>query len=224
MATTRSGGLDAGLASLPTTPPATDRAMRVAIADESPLLIDGVAHALEDRSDIRVVARATSGAERMAQIDGRAADVVIIEPWMRSGDGLDAISALSLTHPKTVLIALSTVQQPDHVDQVLSSGASGYISKDVPPDDFASLVRRICSGVLVRPRSAGAGAPVHALTRREREVLSLVADGLSNQAVGERLFVTEQTVKFHLGNIYRKLGASNRTEAARRAMRAGLIS
>lgn len=203
-------------------PSPAGRATRVAIADDSPMLMDGVARALGDGSSVSVVARATSGSELLAKVDGRDPDVAIIEPWMSSGDGLDAIAALSHECPDTTVIALSGVQQPEYVEQVLAQGADGYIGKDVPPADFASLVRRIREGVLVRPRAMAPDGPAHALTAREREVLALVAEGLSNQEVGRRLFVTEQTVKFHLGNVYRKLGASNRTEAARKALSLGL--
>jgi DNA-binding NarL/FixJ family response regulator len=198
--------------------------LRVAIADDCPLLMDGIAHSLEGNGSVAVVIRATSGADLLAALSRTPVDVVLIEPWMRSGDGLDAIAEIALSSAAPTIIALSAVRLPDQVDQAIERGANGYIGKDVPPTDLPSLVRRVASGVLVRPRPAVNGGPTHALTAREREVLALVADGLSNQEVGDRLFVTEQTVKFHLGNVYRKLGASNRTEAARKGMRAGLIA
>lgn len=203
--------------------PAATR-LRVAIADDCPLLIDGIAHSLEDNGAVAVVIRAASGADLLAALSRTAVDVVLIEPWMRSGDGLDAIAEIAGSGGAPVIIALSAVRLPGRVDQAIERGAHGYIGKDVPPADLPSLVRRVASGIMVRPRPAVNGGPVHALTAREREVLALVADGLSNHEVGDRLFITEQTVKFHLGNVYRKLAASNRTEAARKAVRAGLIA
>jgi DNA-binding NarL/FixJ family response regulator len=204
-------------------PPAPSR-LKVAIADDCPLLIDGIAHSLEGDGGMTVATRATSGAALLAALEHTAVDTVLIDPWMRSGDGLDAIVEIARRSDAPIVIALSAARLPDQVDEAMSSGASGYIGKDVPPADLPSLMRRVASGVLVRPRATANGGPAQALTAREREVLALVADGLSNHEVGDRLFITDQTVKFHLGNVYRKLAASNRTEAARKAMKAGLIA
>jgi DNA-binding NarL/FixJ family response regulator len=204
-------------------PPAPG-SFRVALADDCPLLMEGIAHSLEDDGGVSVAIRATSGEALLAALEHTAVDMVLIDPWIRSGDGLDAIAEIARRGDAPIVVALSAARLPDQVDEAMASGASGYIGKDVPPADLPSLMRRVASGVLVRPRATPNGGPVHALTAREREVLAMVADGLSNHEVGDRLFITEQTVKFHLGNVYRKLAASNRTEAARKAMKAGLIA
>jgi DNA-binding NarL/FixJ family response regulator len=198
------------------------RPRSVAIADDSLLLIESIARALDANPDVVIAARATSGDDLLAYVSRRRADVVLLDPWMEGLDGLAVISFLA-EQPGVTVIALSSVSQPERVDQAIAAGAAGCIMKDTSPSDLASLVGRVAAGVLVRPRRATATTSAHALTAREREVLALVAEGLSNLDVANRLFVTEQTVKFHLGNVYRKLGVTNRTAASRWAATAGLI-
>jgi len=184
--------------------------------------MDGAAGALEKWAGAKVVARATSIVELLPQVRERAPDVVLIDPWMHDGEGLDAIAAMRDAYPALTIIALSPLQQSDRVERALERGADGYVGKDIPADDLAALVRRVHAGVVVRPRAVRYAS--RSLTQREAQVIQLVAEGLSNGDVATRLFVSEQTVKFHLSNIYRKLGAHNRTEAARIALRMGLIN
>lgn len=192
------------------------RRLRVAAADPSPLVMEAAIHRLSRDGRVSVLAQVTSAPALLRMIDGNHPDVVIIDPLIDGG--IDAIAAIAGMHPRVVIIALGDGRDVDGVDGALAAGADGYIAKDVPADDFAPLVRRICAGMTVRPRHNGAAGPVHALTRRERQVLALLADGLPNKQIARQLFVTEQTVKFHLANIYRKLGVQNRTQAARRAV------
>lgn len=191
------------------------RRMRVAAADASPLVMEAAIQRLSRDGHVSVLVQVTTASALLRGIDGHRPDIVIIDPSL--ADGLDAIAAIARTHPDAVIIALGDGHDADGVDGALGAGANGYIAKDVPAEDFAPLVRRICGGMTVRPRRNGAAGPAHALTRREREVLVLLADGLPNKQIARQLFVTEQTVKFHLANIYRKLGVQNRTQAARRA-------
>ncbi|NBP86617.1 MAG: DNA-binding response regulator [Mycobacteriaceae bacterium] len=198
--------------------------VRVALADEQPLLMDGVARALDGSSGMRVVLQATSGAELLQRLDDVPVDVVLIEPWMRDGDGLDAISALTTRFPELPIIALSGVADPGHVQQAVALGVHAYVGKSTRANDLPSIVRHVIAGAMVMPAVSTDGRSVLDLTPRELEVLRLAAEGLSNSEIGSRLYVTEQTIKFHLGNIYRKMGVSNRTEAAHQALRRGLIS
>ena len=198
--------------------------VRVALADEQPLLMDGVARALDGSSGMRVVLQATSGAELLQRLDDVPVDVVLIEPWMRDGEGLDAISGLTTRFPELPIIALSGVADPGHVQQAVALGVHAYVGKSTRANDLPSIVRHVIAGAMVMPAVSTDGRSVLDLTPRELEVLRLAAEGLSNSEIGSRLYVTEQTIKFHLGNIYRKMGVSNRTEAAHQALRRGLIS
>ena len=198
--------------------------VRVAIADEQPLLMDGVAHAIDAAAGMRVIVRATSGDDLLDRLVDHPVDVVLLEPGMHTGDGLDAIGAVRGLYPETSVIALSSVSDPGHVQQAVAAGANAYVGKSTSAGDLPSIVRHVMAGALVLPGGASETHSVLDLTPRELEVLRLAAEGMTNCEIGTQLYVTEQTVKFHLGNIYRKLGVANRTEAAHQALRRGLIS
>ncbi len=211
--------------------------MRVAIADDHRLMLDGIKRALETAPDIEVVGEAMSGDEMLALLPTIDPDVVILDLRMPNGDGLDTLSRIRQDHPGMKVIILSMFEDSEHIDQALQRGADGYVVKSINPLDLPSTIRQVVEGtvhlrgVATSATSAEQGdAPagpksvsVDVLTERELSILRLVAEGLSNLDIANRLFVTEQTVKFHLSNIYRKLGVANRTEATRYAYRARLI-
>ncbi len=208
--------------------------MRVAIADDHRLMLDGIKRALETAPDITVVGEAMSGDEMLRLLPTIEADVVILDLRMPNGDGLETLTRIRETHPGLKVIILSMFDDSEHIDQALQRGADGYVVKSINPLDLPSTIRQVVEGN-VHLRSvavpAGAAGASHArprgndspLTDREMSILKLVAEGLSNMDIANRLFVTEQTVKFHLSNIYRKLNVANRTEATRYAYKAGLI-
>ncbi len=125
------------------------------------------------------------------------------------------------------------IEDSEHIDQAIHQGASGYVVKSINPLDLPSTIRQVIEGTIYHPRGCGGeggSAPTGSgsghpggLTDRELSILRLVAEGLSNLDIASKLYVTEQTVKFHLSNIYRKLGVGNRTEATRFAYRNGMI-
>lgn len=211
--------------------------MRVAIADDHRLMLDGIKRALETAPDIEVVGEAMSGDEMLALLPTIEPDVVILDLRMPNGDGLDTLSRIRQDHPGMKVIILSMFEDSEHIDQALQRGADGYVVKSINPLDLPSTIRQVVEGTVhlrgvatsatpaqegdVHPAPKTSGVDV--LTERELSILRLVAEGLSNLDIANRLFVTEQTVKFHLSNIYRKLGVANRTEATRYAYRAGLI-
>lgn len=209
--------------------------MRVAIADDHRLMLDGIKRALETAPDITVVGEAMSGDEMMRLLPTIEADVVILDLRMPNGDGLDTLTRIREKHPELKVIILSMFDDSEHIDQALQRGADGYVVKSINPLDLPSTIRQVVEGnVHLRSVAVPSGAPGEAkqpgargrdtpLTDRELSILKLVAEGLSNMDIANRLFVTEQTVKFHLSNIYRKLAVSNRTEATRYAYKAGLI-
>ncbi len=199
------------------------QAIRVAMLDDQPLFIDGVEMAIEHSGDMTMVLRSGSVDHLLHALSRVDADILLMEPWVRSGDGLDGVAAVKAHHPSVAIIALSHWSDAAHVKQVVANGAHGYVSKSTRAADLPSIIRHIATGATVLPSTASRGPGGSDLTPREIEVLALAAEGLSNSEIGRNLFVTEQTVKFHLGNIYRKLGVGNRTEAAHIATRRGLI-
>lgn len=211
--------------------------MRVAIADDHRLMLDGIKRALETAPDIEVVGEAMSGDEMLALLPTVEPDVVILDLRMPNGDGLDTLSRIRELHPGMKVIILSMFEDSEHIDQALQRGADGYVVKSINPLDLPSTIRQVVEGA-VHLRGVAIAAPeggtapaeparpasgLDLLTERELSILRLVAEGMSNLDIANRLFVTEQTVKFHLSNIYRKLGVANRTEATRYAYRAGLL-
>ena len=213
----------------------TQSTMRVAIADDHRLMLDGIKRALETAPDITVVGEAMNGEDMLRIIPDCQPDVVLLDLRMPNGDGLETLSRIRERHPALKVIILSMFEDADHVDQALRRGAHGYVVKSINPLDLPSTIRQVVEGT-VHLRSVPSHAPssrtddsgdtplpVSNLTNREHSILKLVAEGLSNLEIANTLFVTEQTVKFHLSNIYRKLGVGNRTEATRYAYRHGLI-
>jgi DNA-binding NarL/FixJ family response regulator len=174
-----------------------------------------------------------SGEEMLSIVPRVRPDVVILDLRMPKGDGLTTLAALRKDYPDLKIIILSMFEDSEHIDQALHQGASGYVVKSINPLDLPSTIRQVVEGTVYHPRGRGgeAGGPSGAtggghpggLTDRELSILRLVAEGLSNLDIASKLYVTEQTVKFHLSNIYRKLGVGNRTEATRYAYRNGLI-
>jgi DNA-binding NarL/FixJ family response regulator len=212
---------------LPTRPP-----LRIAIADDHRLMLDGIKRALETAPDIAVVGEAMSGEEMLELVPRVNPDVVILDLRMPKGDGLTTLAQLRKDFPDLKVIILSMFEDPEHIDQALHQGAAGYVVKSINPLDLPSTIRQVVEGTVYHPRGraldpgeagGGSGTQATALTDRELSILRLVAEGLSNLDIASRLYVTEQTVKFHLSNIYRKLGVGNRTEATRYAYRNGMI-
>ncbi len=197
-------------------------------------MLESVRRALENADDISVVGEATSGSEMLELIPKVSPDVAIIDLRMPDGDGLSTLTAIRREHPDVKVIVLSAFEDSEHIDEALSLGADGYVVKSIDPRDLPSTVRQVVAGNVYHPRGrsdpgterASAEESVIAdtgLTERELTILRLVAEGLSNMDIAGKLYVTEQTVKFHLSNIYRKLGVANRTEATRFAYRNNLI-
>ena len=195
---------------------------RLAVLDEYPIQTVGLATALAASDTIRVVLSATSSAALIEGLPEANADAVLIEPWTRSHDGLTTIETIVADYPGIVVIAMSRLWDNSHVARALEAGAAGYLSKSMNIADLPAMVRHVCDGGVIRPQHNGNAPAAAGLTAREREVLSMAARGRSNALIGDELFITAQTVKFHLSNAYRKLGVQNRTEAAHVAARLGI--
>jgi DNA-binding NarL/FixJ family response regulator len=201
------------------------------ICDPHPMWLDAVELVLR-RTGVEVVAKTTSASEAITLAEQHRPELLItaIEHAPGEPSGLVLIERARAAVPELRLIVLSMHGEPETIDAAFASGATAYVVKTASPDDLASAVRQTFSHSVYLPGRPQAAAPppkaVDAepeLTRRELEILRLVAEGHSNAQLAKMLWVTEQTVKFHLSNIYRKLGVANRTEASRWAQVHGLL-
>ena len=203
--------------------------MRVLIADDHPLILAGIKRALESADGFEVVAEANTGSQVLPLISQTDPDLALLDLRMPEMDGLTCLDRIRQQHPKVKVVILSVSTDPEVVQTVLNHGAAAYVVKSVNPIDLSSALRQALEGTVFSavglPEKTAQEDAVKAagLTERETTILKALARGLSNEAIGKELWVAEQTVKFHLTNIYRKLDVSNRTEAARYAYEHGLI-
>ena len=203
--------------------------MKILIADDHPLMLAGVRHSLEADEGFEVVAEARSGTEVLPLIGRTSPDAVLLDLRMPGIDGLGCLDRIVARHPNTKVIVLSVTSDPERIQAAFRHGACGYIVKGIDVIDLPSAIRQAVDGTAYHALGLPAlneesAVKAAGLTERELTIIKAVARGLSNQAIGRELWVTEQTVKFHLTNIYRKLRVANRTEAARWAFAHGLLS
>jgi DNA-binding NarL/FixJ family response regulator len=203
------------------------------LVDQHPLWLDAV-EPVVTKIGVEVVARSTSAADAQGLVEQLRPTVLVTGLDMPAGelDGIALIRRAREAVPELKVIVLSMHHDPVHIDAALEAGAVAYVVKTAQADDIASAIRQAFSHSIylagARPAAAVETAPSASaaaeLTRREVEILQLVAEGHSNAQLARKLWVTEQTVKFHLSNIYRKLDVANRTEASRWAQLNGLLS
>ncbi|MBA3843669.1 MAG: response regulator transcription factor [Actinobacteria bacterium] len=202
--------------------------MRVLIADDHRLIAEGIKRALDAEEDFEVVAEASTGSQILPLVRRTNPDLVLLDLRMPGLDGLSALEQIKRDHPSIKVVILSASTEPAVIQSALERGASAYVIKSVNPVDLPSTLRQAMDGTVFHavglpPKGLPSGATELGLTPREIGIIQALARGLSNQAIGKELFVAEQTVKFHLTNIYRKLDAANRTEAVRLAYQRGII-
>lgn len=193
--------------------------MKVLIADDHQLVLEGVRRTLERDEDIEVVGEATTGSQVLPFVRRTTPDVLLLDLRMPQMDGLACIEQVRKHCPKVKIVVLSAYTDGERIQAALSRGASGYIVKSVNPVDLPSALRQAVDGTFFGPMGSPGeeddAVAASGLTERELGILKALARGLSNHAIAKECWVSEQTVKFHLSNIYRKLGVANRTEAAR---------
>jgi DNA-binding NarL/FixJ family response regulator len=201
--------------------------LKVVIADDHRLTLDGVRRTLEAVEDIDVVGTASSGSQVLPLVKRTQPDIAVLDIRMPGIDGITCLELLRKNHPEVKVVMLSAYSDRDQVQTALGRGASAYIAKTVNPVDLPSALRQVFEGTVYHAigiaEASGDAGPATDLTERELTVLRALARGLSNKAIGHEYWVTEQTVKFHLGNIYRKLGVQNRTAAVHYAHQHGLV-
>jgi DNA-binding NarL/FixJ family response regulator len=200
-----------------------NKLIRVVLADDHALVLEGLRSLLGPEEDILVIASATDGERLLEAVARFAPDVVVTDIQMPYMDGVTGLEKIRRRFPETRILVLTAYSDAETMRAVLTCGADGLLFKTDPPEQTIRAIRQVMEGQLVYPAAARRwmfapqvqADPVVALSGREEEVLTAVAEGLTNFEVAERLHISENTVKFHLQNIYQRLGVTNRTEASR---------
>jgi DNA-binding NarL/FixJ family response regulator len=209
--------------------------IEVLLADDHPLMLAGIRRALERADHIQIVGEARSGPELLGMIERRRPKVVLMDLRMPGVTGCGCIEEITTRWPEVKVVVLSASDDRPTIDCALAAGAVAYVVKSVNAFDIASILRQALGNAAVfhamaNPRPTVVGEPAAteahgpALTEREQTILASVAAGLTTAAISEQLWVSEHTVKFHLTNIYRKLGVPNRAGAVRYALENGLVA
>jgi DNA-binding NarL/FixJ family response regulator len=191
-------------------------------------MVEGTKQALERAGGFEVVGEAVNGVQVLPLVRRLKPELVLLDLRMPQMDGLTCLSKIKKEFPDIRVAILSVSQDPELIQTALKRGANAYIVKSIDPDDLAAALRQALDGNVfttagVTEEPGERAARDAGLTERELMIVRAVARGLSNEAIAKELWVAAQTVKFHLTNIYRKLGVSNRTEAARYAFEQGLV-
>lgn len=222
-----------------------DDAIRVLIVDDHAVVRQGLRTFLElqdgSKLPIKVVGEASNGNSAVELARHMQPDIVLLDLVMPKLDGIGAIPKIMACSPTSRIIVLTSFGEDDKVLPAIRAGAHGYLLKDIPPEDLVHAIREAHLGkVQLHPEaakklmstlasqdssgSASASGPEGDLTDRELDVLSLIADGLSNREIAERIFISEKTVKTHVSNILSKLHLADRTQAAIYALKHGLAT
>jgi DNA-binding NarL/FixJ family response regulator len=213
--------------------------IKVLLVDDHAILREGVHALLAREPDILVVGEAADGQEALEQVTRLKPDVVIMDIVMPRMNGLEATRLITERHPESRVLILSMYDDHEYVVQIIQAGASGYVLKRVVTEDLVRAIREVYAGesflyppiaatligdylrVTKGERGDGPGEP---LTAREREVLKLIADGHTNQAIAEQLGLSRKTVDSHRANAMRKLDLHDVTEVVKYALRTGMIT
>lgn len=206
--------------------------LKILLVEDQTLMRQGLKTILNLEPGMRVIAEAEDGAAGLRMALELRPDIVLMDVQMPGMSGVEATQAICAAWPQARVIILTTFDREDYVYQGIRAGAVGFLLKDTPAEELVATIRRVHAGEpFIQPEIASRmlrelvqpqASPLEPLTEREREVLVLLAQGLSNKAIAERLVLTEGTVKNHVSNILGKLQAENRTQAAEIARRYGL--
>jgi DNA-binding NarL/FixJ family response regulator len=213
--------------------------IRALVADDQQAVRAGLAALLETQDDITVVATAADGQEAVLQSDQHRPDVVLVDIRMPVLDGIAATRRICTVADGPRVLVLTTFDLDEYLYDALQAGASGFLLKDAPPEKLFEAVRVVAAGdallapvvtrrlisefARLRPPQRTRSEDLDALTRRELEILGLVATGLSNQEIADRLVLSNETVKTHVSHVLRKLGLRDRAQAVVAAYESGLI-
>ena len=207
--------------------------IRILLAEDQTLMRQGLKTLLETESYFRVVGEAEDGKVAVKLALQSRPDIILMDVQMPQMNGVEATAAICRAWPAAKVIILTTFDRDDYVFQGVRAGAVGYLLKDLPAEKLVETIRRVHGGeVFIQPEIASrtlraalhsSGDLIEPLSEREREVLVMLAQGIPNKEIADKLHIAEGTVKNHVSNILGKLQAQNRTEAADIARRRGLI-
>jgi len=214
--------------------------IRVVVADDHALIVEGLRLVL-GRHNIEVVGVAPTGRRAVEVVLAQQPDVLLLDIRMPDIDGLQALASIKAASPKTSVIVLTSYANPEYMARALSLGASGFLSKSVEPENIPRAVQAVASGdsivdqellrsamhalsEITRPTGASREGDAPDLTPQEVRILTLIAEGLDNNAIAGLLSISRNTVKSHVHSVLAKLGVSDRTQAAMWAIRHGLVA
>jgi DNA-binding NarL/FixJ family response regulator len=208
--------------------------IRTVLADDHPIVLQGLQHLFARHPDLEVVASCSGADEAIAAARELRPDVVVLDLRMPQRSGLDLLSVLGRELPSVRCVVLTAAITQEQVVEALKRGAAGLVLKESPPEQLIECVRRVSAGEqyfdtdtvtqAVQAAADRSGAETAStLTPRELEIVRMVAQGLRNRVIGERLVISESTVKVHLHNIYEKLGIEGRLELVLLAQQKGLV-
>ncbi|MDN5587014.1 MAG: response regulator transcription factor [Brevibacterium sp.] len=204
--------------------------IRVILVDDHPVVRAGLRSVIDAPEHIAVVGEAGSGEEALAAVDELTPDVVLCDLRLGAGiDGIEVTKRLNARPTKPAVLILTTFDNDAEIVAALNAGAAGYLLKDINPEDISTAIEKAARGETYLPPEisskvvAAMRNPGPKLTRRERDVVKLLATGVSNAQIAQELFVTEATVKSHLVNVFTKLGVDSRSRAIRVAEDRGLV-
>lgn len=205
--------------------------IRILVVDDHPVVRDGVAAVLSAADDFEVVGQAASGPEAVSLTADLEPDVVVMDLRMPGGGGVDAVREMSSRGLAAAVLVLTTYDTDSDTLAAIEAGATGYLLKDSPAQTLVAAVRSTAAGETVLSPTVATRLALHvrspqrraSLSAREREVLVLVARGMPNKAIARELFVSEATIKTHLGHVFDKLGATDRAAAVAAAYQLGIL-
>lgn len=203
------------------------KTIRLLVADDHPIVRQGLVAILNAQPDMHVIAEANNGKEVIEQFRLHQPDVAILDLQMPEVGGVEAITTIRTEFPNAAIIMFSIYETDEDIYQGLRAGAKAYLLKDTPCAEILEVIRAVSEGQRYVPADIGTKLAARMerpnLSDREFEVLSLMATGKNNKAIASELTITENTVKFHVTNVMIKLGASDRTHAVVNALRQGII-
>jgi NarL family two-component system response regulator LiaR len=207
--------------------------IKVMVVDDHPVVRDGLKNMFLVFDDLELIGEAENGSAALAFCQQNTPDVILMDILMPVMDGILATRAICEQYPQVKIIVLTSYPEDNLVQQSLEAGAIGYLLKNAPIDDLANAVRSAYAGqptlapeatmALIRART-GPLKPGSDLSQREREVLALIVQGLSNEEIAERLVISPATARHHVSACIQKLGAANRAQAASLAVKHGLVA
>ena len=205
----------------------SDGRIRVLTADDHPLLREGIAAIINNQPDMILVSQANNGREAIQMHREHRPDVTLMDLRLPDMSGIESMIAIRVEAPDARIIILSTFDGDVEIQRALQAGANGYLLKSMPQKQLVEAIRHVHAGKRRIAPELAAQLAEHLgekdLSEREIAVLKLVADGNRNRDIGERLFITEETVKVHIRHIMEKLDANDRTQAVAIAVRRGII-